>query len=164
MTTLLLPITSSDEHYDECNFVVVHIGKEALALIGKRVTAACKIKSTDKSLLKLCFWSSIQFYGINEKQLEAIKRECTYLIFGNIIALGEGSKPALGIHVRTDCEQLCVWPSEFRSSNTTDVSWCAYDHYTSTRLESDRLCFQALSNLVTSQQLKMPGTKKNKRK
>jgi hypothetical protein len=73
MTTLLLPTSSPVEHFDGCNYAIVHIDSKELKYIDKLVSAACKNRRMYTNLVKMYFWSDVTFHDINENRLSDIK-------------------------------------------------------------------------------------------
>ena len=146
MTTLLLPTSSPVEHFDGCNYAIVHIDSKELKYIDKLVSAACKNRRMYTNLVKMYFWSDVTFHDINENRLSEIKRECVFRMLDDIIVLGEGSILPSGTNIRTDCDQMCIRPTKQKASS--DISWMSYEHHNSIQIESASLSFEALSNLV----------------
>ena len=146
MTTLLLPTSSPDEHFDGCNYAIVHIDSKELKYIDKLVSTACKNRRMYTNLVKMYFWSDVTFHDINENRLSDIKSECVFRMLDDIIVLGESSILPPGTNIRTDCDQMCIRPTKQKASS--DISLMSYEHYNSIQIESASLSFEALSNLV----------------
>jgi hypothetical protein len=146
MTTFLLPTSSPDENFDECNYAIVHIDKKELKRIDKLVAAACKLRRTYSNLVKMSFWDDVTFHNLNDSAIHTIKKECVFRMVDDVIVLEEGSILPPGTNIRTDCDQMCIHPNK-RKGNSC-ISWLSYAHYDSTRIQSESLSFEVLSNLV----------------
>ena len=146
MTTFLLPTSSPDEHFDACNYAIVHIDKKELKRIDKLVAAACKFKRTYSNLVNMSFWDDVTFHAINEDTIRMIKKDCVFRMVDDIIMLGEGSILPPGTNIRTDCDQMCIHPTKRKGDSC--ISWISYDHYNSVRIQSESLSFATLSKLI----------------
>jgi len=137
---IILPAHNSNEYNDEgANIAVIYVNTTQIA---KRIDVVVRLRKADKSLAKMCYWDNqVLFYHLTEDQIRKLAGKADRVIEDQLFfRKPDDIMEEYGDPIRIDCEQMVVWDY--------CVSWAAYDHYCSDRMESEQIHIDTLRTLT----------------